>query len=138
MEDKWAVLVVLLVLLIGCSNTAARKTEPVPGPPAGQNAPGANCCIKCHEKKYAYWVKSAHARLGRNVINPQLDHGLFSSAGFEDKTHQLSCLDCHDVHSDHDHLLESSQSNLCFKCHESAIVTMGMFQPVNYLAGGKL
>lgn len=77
-------------------------------------------------------------RVGRNVINPQLDHGLFSSAGFEGKTHQLSCLDCHDVHSDHDHLLENSQANLCFKCHKSAIVTMGIFQPVNYLAGGKL
>jgi predicted CXXCH cytochrome family protein len=77
-------------------------------------------------------------RVGHNVINPQLDHGLFSSAGFEGKAHELSCLDCHDGHGDHDHMLESSQANLCFKCHKSAILTMGVFQPVNYLAGGKL
>jgi predicted CXXCH cytochrome family protein len=76
---------------------------------------------------------------GHNAINPGLDHGLFTSVGFDEgKKQQLSCLDCHRGHSGRRNMLQRMQAHTCFTCHKSAIVSMGVFQPFNYLAGGKV
>jgi predicted CXXCH cytochrome family protein len=87
-------------------------------------------CGQCHFNKDV---------LGRKAINPHLRHGLFTSVGFdEEKKQQLSCLNCHEGHGGKKNMLRSMQAHICFKCHKSAIVTMGVFQPVNYLTGGKV
>lgn len=88
-------------------------------------------CGNCHYNKEVF---------GRDSINPNLDHGLFTSVGFSEmKEHQLSCLDCHEGHSKHGDMLQSIQAHTCFKCHDGlTYATMGIFQPFNYLADGKI
>jgi predicted CXXCH cytochrome family protein len=86
-------------------------------------------CGKCHFNKDIFGWKS---------INPHHRHGLIMSVGFEGKKQQLSCLDCHVGHGGKGKMLERSQTNLCFKCHKQAKITMGIFQPFNYVAGGKV
>jgi predicted CXXCH cytochrome family protein len=49
----------------------------------------------------------------------------------------LSCLDCHAGHSARRNMLRGLQAHICFRCHKRAIVTMGIFQPLNYLTAGK-
>ncbi len=34
-------------------------------------------------------------------------------------------------------MLAGARAHVCFRCHKTAIVTMGVFQPVNYLTFGK-
>ncbi|MEI6971005.1 MAG: cytochrome c3 family protein [bacterium] len=86
-------------------------------------------CGKCHFNKEL---------MGWDAINPNNEHGFITSVGFEGKEEQLSCLDCHDGHSGKRNMLEGIQAHTCFKCHKSAIVTMGAFQPLNYVAAGEV
>jgi hypothetical protein len=86
-------------------------------------------CGKCHFNKDVF---------GSDSINPNLKHGLFTNTGFEGRKKQLSCLDCHKGHGKHNNMLQSIQAHTCFKCHKSAIVTMGAFQPINYVGAGKV
>lgn len=86
-------------------------------------------CGKCHFNKDIF---------GWKAINPHHRHGLFKSVGFDGKKQQLSCLDCHAGHGNKGNMLQRSQANLCFKCHKQAIITMGIFQPFNYIADGKV
>ncbi|MCE5252545.1 cytochrome c3 family protein [bacterium] len=85
-------------------------------------------CGKCHFNREI---------VGRKAINPRDRHGLFLSVGFESKAVQLDCLQCHRGHGGKSDMLRSMRANACFKCHKEAIITMGVFQPVNYLAAGK-
>lgn len=85
-------------------------------------------CGKCH---YSQEI------LGGSAINPQDKHALFMSVGFEGKKQQIACLDCHSGHNGGSEMLVSIKAHICFKCHKVAIVTMGIFQPFNYLAFGK-
>jgi hypothetical protein len=75
---------------------------------------------------------------GKKAINPRHRHGLLTSVGFEGRKRQLSCLDCHRVHGGKGDMLRGMHAHTCFKCHREAIVTMGVFQPLNYAAAGKL
>jgi hypothetical protein len=75
---------------------------------------------------------------GKKAINPRNRHGLLMSVGFEGKKRQLSCLDCHRVHGGKGDMLRGMHAHACFKCHREAIVTMGVFQPLNYVAAGRL
>jgi predicted CXXCH cytochrome family protein len=34
-------------------------------------------------------------------------------------------------------MLKTSRAHTCFGCHKEAVITMGVFQPVNYLTLGK-
>ena len=92
---------------------------------SGQN----RICGNCHYNKDL---------LGWKSINPNHRHGLFMSVGFQGKKRQLSCLDCHEGHGGKREMLQSIQAHTCFKCHKEAIATMGVFQPLNYLAAGKV
>ncbi len=85
-------------------------------------------CGKCHYSKDI---------LGGGVINPEHSHGPIMSVGFEGKKKQLVCLDCHQVHGGRTNMLQGIRAHTCFKCHKEAIVTMGVFQPINYLSAGK-
>jgi predicted CXXCH cytochrome family protein len=85
-------------------------------------------CGKCHFNQDLF---------GSAAINPNDKHALFMSVGFEGKKKQLSCLDCHSGHKGKSEMLVSMKANICFTCHKAAIVTMGIFQPLNYLTFGK-
>jgi hypothetical protein len=85
-------------------------------------------CGKCHYSKDI---------LSGCVINPEHAHGPIMSVGFEGKKKQLSCLDCHQVHGGKTDMLQGIRAHTCFKCHKEAIITMGVFQPINYLCAGK-
>lgn len=86
-------------------------------------------CGKCHYNQELF---------GRKAINPHDRHGLFMSVGFEGKKRQIACLDCHSGHNGKSEMLQSMKAHTCFKCHKEAIVTMGIFQPLNYLFFGKI
>jgi len=85
-------------------------------------------CGKCHYNQDLF---------GSRAINPQDKHALFMSVGLEGKEQQIACLDCHSGHKGGSEMLVSIKAHICFTCHKSAIVTMGIFQPFNYLAFGK-
>lgn len=104
--------------------------ESVPPDIEAMDKSGQNMvCGKCHFNKTV---------LARRAINPHNWHGLLTNSGFEGKKKQLSCLDCHAGHAGKRNMLQGTQAHTCFKCHKSAIVTMGIFQPLNYLAFGKV
>jgi predicted CXXCH cytochrome family protein len=87
-------------------------------------------CGKCHFNKDVF---------GRKAIYPHGRHGVFMSVGFdESRKRQLSCLDCHSGHSRKADMLQNITAHICFRCHKEAIVTMGVFQPLNYVGGGKV
>jgi len=85
-------------------------------------------CGKCHYNQ---------ALFGSRAINPHDKHGLFMSVGLEGRQRQISCLDCHSGHHGGSAMLVSIKAHICFTCHREAIVTMGVFQPFNYLFAGK-
>jgi predicted CXXCH cytochrome family protein len=85
-------------------------------------------CGKCHYNQDIF---------GSGAINPDDKHALFMSVGFEGKKKQIACLDCHSGHKGKSEMLISMKANICFTCHKAAIVTMGIFQPLNYLTFGK-
>lgn len=88
-----------------------------------------NVCGKCHYSQDL---------LGKKAINPHDKHALFMSVGFEGKKRQISCLECHSGHKGKGDMLHGIKAHTCFKCHKEAIVTMGIFQPLNYLLAGKV
>ncbi len=87
-----------------------------------------NLCGKCHYNQELF---------GLRAINPHDRHGLLTSTGLEGRKNQLSCLDCHAGHLGHAVMLVKMKPHICLKWHKVAIVTMGVFQPFNYLAFGK-
>ena len=113
-------------------NSLAHSEDPGAGLPsnpsrmdkAGQNA----VCGKCHFDQDV---------LGGRAMNPRDRHGLLTSAGFEGHRKQISCLECHSAHAGKAEMLAGARAHVCFRCHKTAIVTMGVFQPVNYLTFGK-
>ena len=87
-----------------------------------------NLCGKCHYNPELF---------GLRAINPHDRHALLTSVGLEGRKRQLSCLDCHSGHHGKGEMLVKVKPHLCFKCHTEAVLTMGIFQPFNYLAWGK-
>lgn len=85
-------------------------------------------CGKCHFNQDLF---------GSSAINPEDKHALFMSVGLEGKKRQIACLDCHSGHKGGAEMLVSMKAHICFTCHKEAIVTMGIFQPLNYLTFGK-
>jgi predicted CXXCH cytochrome family protein len=122
--------------LRGCGacheSSAAHSEDPgatSPSNPARLEKAQQNAvCGKCHYSREL---------LGRRAINPKDRHALITSAGFEGHSKQLSCLECHSAHGGRGKLLAGARAHVCFRCHKTAIVTMGVFQPVNYLTFGK-
>jgi predicted CXXCH cytochrome family protein len=113
-------------------NIAAHAADPANKPgttPAKLNKTEQNTlCGKCHYNQDIF---------GNRAINPQDKHALFMSVGLEGKEQQIACLDCHSGHKGGSEMLVSIKAHVCFTCHKSAIVTMGIFQPFNYLFLGK-
>jgi predicted CXXCH cytochrome family protein len=62
---------------------------------------------------------------------------MFMSVGFEGHKRQLACLDCHSGHSGKAKMSAHLRAHTCYQCHKEAIVTMGVFLPINYLTFGK-
>jgi predicted CXXCH cytochrome family protein len=88
-----------------------------------------NVCGACHYQKEV---------LGRKAIDPHHRHALLMSVGFEGFEHQIGCLDCHKGHIKRSEMLRSPRVHSCFRCHKEAVITMGVFQPFNYAAFGKV
>jgi predicted CXXCH cytochrome family protein len=86
-------------------------------------------CGKCHFDR---------GILGHNAIDPGHRHGLLMSVGFEGFERQICCLDCHKGHIGRSEMLRSPKVHACYRCHKEAVITMGVFQPFNYLAFGKV
>jgi len=103
---------------------AVRPTNPEDMSRTGQNM----VCGKCHYNQELF---------GSNAINPHDRHGLFMSVGFEGKKKQISCLDCHSGHRGGSEMLVTLKAHICYRCHKAAIITMGIFQPLNYITFGK-
>lgn len=87
-------------------------------------------CGKCHFDREIF---------GKSAVYPHGRHGVLMSVGFDERwKRQISCLDCHSGHSTKAGMLRNIRAHICFRCHKEAIVTMGVFQPFNYLAAGKV
>jgi predicted CXXCH cytochrome family protein len=114
------------------SNVAAHAANPAVRPgssPAKLSKTEQNTlCGKCHYNQDLF---------KGSAINPRDKHALFMNVGFEGREKQIGCLDCHAGHQDRANMLRSIQAHVCFSCHKEAIVTMGVFQPFNYLFFGK-
>ncbi len=103
--------------------------KPTRRSPSGMTRSEQNAvCGKCHFD---------NATVKTRTVNPRNRHGLIMSVGFEGFKRQISCLDCHKGHSVKADMLKSIRAHTCFQCHKEAVVTMGVFQPVNYLTAGK-
>lgn len=108
---------------------AANPTNDHAVTPAGMTKTEQNTlCGKCH---------FSQELLKGDAINPTDKHGLFADVGFEGHAKQIACLDCHSGHKGGSNMLAAMQAHICFSCHKEAIVTMGIFQPFNYLFFGK-
>ena len=116
-----------------CHQISARHVEdPEANPPKSiksfSKTEQNNICGKCHYNQQLF---------GYKAINPHDRHALLASVGLEGRKKQLSCLDCHSGHQGHSDMLVKIKPHICFKCHTEAVVTMGVFQPFNYLTFGK-
>ncbi len=110
------------------TQAADSSVKPGPLPEAMSKTERNTLCGKCHFNQKL---------LDSMAINPDDKHALFMSVGFEGKKEQITCLDCHSGHQGGADMLQSIKAHVCFKCHKAAIVTMGVFQPFNYLTFGK-
>jgi predicted CXXCH cytochrome family protein len=84
-------------------------------------------CGKCHYSQQLF---------GSRAINPHDRHALFADVAFEGQPKQIGCLDCHSGHNDKSAMLIRIKAHICYQCHTSAMVTMGIFQPFNYVTNG--
>ncbi len=86
-------------------------------------------CGKCHFSQKLF---------GRKAIDPHGRHALFADVALEGQPKQISCLDCHSGHHGGADMLVRIKAHICYPCHTSAMITMGIFQPFNYLTFGKM
>lgn len=86
-------------------------------------------CGKCHYNQQIF---------GSDAINPHDRHALIADVALEGQKKQIACLDCHSGHKGGSEMLVRIKAHICFECHTSAIITMGVFQPLNYLTFGKM
>lgn len=108
---------------------AADPAKSLPSNPAKLDKTKQNeICGKCHFNQKI---------LGKKAINPKDRHAVFMDVGFADRKKQIACLDCHSGHKGKSEMLKNIKAHVCFTCHKEAIVTMGIFQPLNYLMFGK-
>jgi predicted CXXCH cytochrome family protein len=85
-------------------------------------------CGKCHYNQQVFAGKA---------INPHDRHALFADVGLEGWKQQIACLDCHSGHKGGTDMLVRIRAHICYECHTSAIVTMGiLFQIPNYVTAG--
>ncbi len=84
-------------------------------------------CGKCHYNQQIF---------GSKAINPHDKHALFANVALEGQPKQIACLDCHSGHKGKSDMLVRIKAHICFECHTTAMVTMGIFQPFNYLTFG--
>lgn len=85
-------------------------------------------CGKCHYNQQIF---------GSGAINPHDKHALFTSVALEGQPKQIACLDCHSGHKGGSEMLVRIKAHICYECHTSAMFTMAIFQPFNYLTFGK-
>lgn len=85
-------------------------------------------CGKCHYNQQLF---------GNAAINPHDKHALFTDVALEGQPKQIACLDCHSGHKGGSEMLVRIKAHICYECHTSAMFTMAIFQPFNYLFVGK-
>jgi len=123
--------------LRNCNTCHDVKPEHSTSPTGGNTSNPANLsktdqnllCGRCHYNQEIF---------GYKAINPHDRHGMFMDVGLEECKRQISCLDCHAGHHGKSAMLRNIKAHACFRCHKAAIVTMGIFQPFNYLTFGKM
>jgi predicted CXXCH cytochrome family protein len=85
-------------------------------------------CGKCHYNQQIF---------GGKAINPHDKHALFTDVALEGQPKQIACLDCHSGHKGKSDMLVRIRAHICYECHSSAMVTMGiLFQIPNWLTAG--
>jgi predicted CXXCH cytochrome family protein len=85
-------------------------------------------CGKCHYSQKLF---------GGKAINPHGKHSLFANVALEGQPKQIACLDCHSGHKGKSDMLVRIKAHICYECHTSAMVTMGiLFQIPNWLTTG--
>jgi len=85
-------------------------------------------CGKCHYSQKLF---------GGKAINPHGKHSLFANVALEGQPKQIACLDCHSGHKGKSDMLVRIKAHICYECHTSAMVTMGiLFQVPNWLTAG--
>jgi predicted CXXCH cytochrome family protein len=90
-------------------------------------------CGKCHYNPKLFGQKI----FGSSAINPHDRHALFADVGLEGWKKQIACLDCHSGHKGGTDMLVRIRAHICYECHTSAMVTMGiLFQIPNWLTAG--
>ena len=113
------------------TNLAAHAGDPVNRPPgiAQMGRTDKNTlCGKCHYNQRLF---------GSRAINPHDKHALYASVALEGQSKQIACLDCHSGHQGGSDMLVRIRAHICYECHTSAMVTMGiLFQIPNWLTAG--
>ena len=85
-------------------------------------------CGKCHYSQKLF---------GGKAIDPHGKHSLFANVALEGQPKQIACLDCHSGHKGGSDMLVRIKAHICYECHTSAMVTMGiLFQIPNWLTNG--
>ena len=112
-------------------NLTAHAADPGNKPPniAAMTKTDKNTlCGKCHYSQKLF---------GGRAINPHGKHSLFADVALEGQPKQIACLDCHSGHKGGSDMLVRIKAHICYECHTSAMVTMGiLFQVPNWLTAG--
>jgi predicted CXXCH cytochrome family protein len=110
------------------AHAAAPAASRPPHIPALTKTEKNTLCGKCHYNQRIF---------GSSAINPHDKHALFTGVALEGQPKQIACLDCHSGHKVKAEMLVRIKAHICYECHTSAMFTMGIFQPFNYLTFGK-
>jgi predicted CXXCH cytochrome family protein len=113
------------------ANLAAHAADPSNRPAniAAMNRTERNTlCGKCHYSQKLFAGKA---------IDPHGKHSLFANVALEGQPKQIACLDCHSGHKGKSDMLVRIKAHICYECHTSAMVTMGiLFQVPNWITNG--
>ena len=113
------------------ANLTAHAGDPVSRPPSVAKMTRTEMntlCGKCHYNQQLF---------SRKAINPHDKHALFANVALEGQPKQIACLDCHSGHKGGSDMLVRIKAHICYECHTSAMVTMGiLFQVPNWLTAG--
>lgn len=113
------------------ANLAAHAADPSMRPPSVAKMTKTEkntLCGKCHYNQTLF---------GGRAIDPHGKHSLFANVALEGQPKQIACLDCHSGHQGKSDMLVRIKAHICYECHTSAMVTMGiLFQVPNWLTNG--
>ena len=101
----------------------AHAVESDPDSPAGRTPEDGNYCYQCHGDGWEHFFN-----IGEDISTEGANEVCLDCHSGGDRTHwhggahefqDMACIDCHNVHGEHDRLLrEESQLELCSSCHQ--------------------